>query len=161
MPATAGGISVVIESPPGQLVTSYQFEPGAIIRVAADMPNAFINLTHVDVLIRAKNGEFVDMHRSGQVSNFTGYIAFDFQLPDVIAKAQVIVSATYTFGGTDVVIIEIGIGTVPTPSPIPKPSPDLLEQLSTILKYVAIGGGVIALVWALQKSGVLSGKSKK
>jgi hypothetical protein len=77
----------------------------------------------------------------------------------VDSKANVVVTATSGLG-IDIVTIPIAIGNV-YPDPLPSPPPGLGDTLDTLLKFVAIGGVIIALVWALQKSGVLSGKSKK
>ena len=153
-------ITTHFEDPIGTVLQTRSFQQGQSLRVVSHAIG-LLGLGEpglpISVSIESPSQAFPPLYQAGR-TGIGGGAAFDFVLPFVDAKANVVV--TVTFSGSDIATIPISIGNA-YPDPLPAPPPGLGDTLDNALKFLAIGGVIIALIWALQKSGVLSGKSKK
>lgn len=68
-------------------------------------------------------------------------------LPNKVTKGEVKLWVQTPFGNEGPYIYNIGIGTPPDVSPGPPEDKNLLNDIKTVVKYVAIGAGVIAIIY--------------
>jgi hypothetical protein len=144
-------LSCSIEAPPGTTVQNYQFQPGELISVKCTDHQVVDFLDQqIDIIIVFADGS-QSLNSVGTLSVWSGNYSARFILPQTVTTG--IITVTLTTGHTQTkVVLNIGIGEPginPTP---PNPPPgDLIQTSETVLKWVAIGAGVIAVAWLAAK----------
>jgi hypothetical protein len=142
-------VKVYFQLPDGTDLATRQFDPGQALRILVQvrgvlgLPEPWLKIT---LDIHATSGTFAPIYDEGSTSILGNY-AFYISLPNTTAQADCIVTVYPVVGSGLQVITPIGIGE--GPPPLPKPPATTLE---TVLKWVAIGGGVIAVAWMASKA---------
>ena len=137
-------ITVNFESPPGNRVQTRQFNPGDTIRVTGKV-TGLLNLGEPFQPVRV---EIVDDFPSAFAesrTNILGNYSFDVRLPrDVVTQADVAVTAFYSIGSPERVVIPIGIGTKAASIKLPT------SLLDTAVKVLLIGGGILLAFYVVR-----------
>ena len=149
-------ITVDFESPIGTPTSTRQFQPGAELRIGGHVTGIlglgepFLPIT---IDIEPENEEFSPLF--DQVyTNLIGYYHSDLILPNVTARANLIVTAQFPIEtGPEQVTIPISIGDI-APNPLPK------STLKTILIWAGIAAVVGIGVYALSKTQIIRLSSK-
>lgn len=133
------GVNVKWEWPPGNELQDLYFEPGQSVHLSVqvrDMVGLPTAPVFVVVEIRSYSGQtFTPILLSGTTNFWTSNIDWDFNMPDVIAKARAV---TNVDDGLTVITQNLGIGVDPDEQDIP-------FNWSKILPYAIAGVGVLAL----------------
>ena len=77
---------------------------------------------------------------------------FIVPMPSVVCKGQIKLYVQSPLGTTGPTTINIGIGAIASPPVTPTTNSNPLTTLQTTLKWVAIGAGIIAVVWIASKA---------
>lgn len=136
---------VRFENPPGEELATRQFEPGQDLRIVVK-PMGFLGIPEPFIECRIELFNSFAPYYWDVRSNLFGTAYVDLVLPDMITQATVKVTI-FWIGSVEIVTIPIAIGT--TPAPIPEPPGGIIEST---LKWVAIGAGMIALVYLASKA---------
>ena len=149
--AVQTSIYVYFENPPGTQLQSTQFTPGQPLHISVQprVLGVIDQFTRVTVDIHATSGSFPPILLD-HATNINGNVAWDIVLPNTIAKAVCIVTVYDFIVGPTSISINIGIGTAPDAQPGPPPS--FTQQLTNIIKWVAIGAGVVAVGYLVFKA---------
>ena len=113
-------VGIYWENPPGTRLTSLQFDPGQPMHLSVQVrgivgaPEPGLHVT-VDIF-RTSGEAFSPIFLSG-TTNLLGNVDWDFIIPSVIARAQVIVSTYPVIGSVQEDKVNIGIGEAPAPQP--------------------------------------------
>ena len=146
-------ISVTFQKPIGNILASRDFQPGDQIRIAGQVAGWLGGPDILTPISLDITGYFSSIHVDSK-TNLVGNYWFDVILPNVVSGANVTISANRPFPDSrETVIVPIGIGTKAEDVPIPEPEPGFLDQLGTVVKWVVIASGVIAVLYVLSKAG--------
>jgi hypothetical protein len=143
------GMNATIESPRGTTVSNYQFQPRQTIYVkVSDATTFFAMGSEADVIISFADGSQA-LHQSHSL-DFVANYTFTFVLPNTVTTGTINVTLN-GIGAQENKELDIGVGTTGvTPKP-PAPPDTLFSNVETVLKWVAIGAGVIAVAWLASK----------
>ena len=143
-------LNVTIEKPAGNTVYDYQFMPGDQIRVkVSDAETFFAMGASADVIIIFADGS-QSLHASHNL-DWVGNASFDFILPSSNTTGTITVTLT-SIAKQAQQILHIGIGE-PGLNPTPPPADqNLITEIETILKWVAIGAGVVGVAYLASKA---------
>jgi hypothetical protein len=144
-------LTVSIEAPPGTTVTDYEFQPGELISVkCTDHEVVDFADQEVDIIITFADGSQA-LNERGTLSIWSGNFSARFTLPETITQGTITVTLT-TGGSQTNQVLEIGVGTIGTNPKPPKVAASWVTALESSLKWVAIGAGVIAVIWIASKA---------
>lgn len=143
-------VNVFFENPPGTRLDTRQFNPGQPLHISVQVrgtlgvpePNLRVTLD----IHSTSSVTFQPIYNSGN-TNLAGNVAFDINLPNVVTKADCIVTVYPVIGDADIITIPIGIGT--TPAPLPTPGTSVLTKALVI---GAVGAVTIGLVYLAAKA---------
>ncbi len=139
--------TVKLEYPPGNLISTRQFNPGDPLHIAVNCRGTVIGLPtpNVKVTLSISDTNFAPIYAEG-LTNLAGNVDFDVVLPVVVAQATIQIIAIYPiqiFIGPEIVSIPIGIGTIP--EPLPGPPTNTWDQVFKVLPWILVVFGVIYL----------------
>lgn len=144
-------IHVSFEQPPGTIVDIRQFAKGQPLRITGGVSWAGLPVANPKMTLDIEpvsGGAFSPIYLS-DVGSIFGNFRFDLTCPDVNARANAIITATYytlpPFRSTESVTLPISFGNI-TPAPIPQPI-----DWKSVLKWVAIAGVAGAGIYLVAK----------
>ena len=139
-------MKIFIEYPVGNRVAGSEFPENSTIKVQVTNANAFFN---VDLTITFENTNISPYYMQASVSAM-GNAYFILTLPSEVSKGILTVTEEAFFPIPAIKqSMNIGIG---TPADETVPPEGLMGQLQTILKWTAIGAGVIAVILIASKA---------
>jgi len=141
------GMTVQLESPPGNPIYNNQVDPGALIRFQIYV-SGMLGLPEGMCPVHVQMTD-VNLKVDG-VTSLAGNAALDVQLPNRTAQPTVTVWHDYVlFAGDDKMSFTMGVGTSPNPNPEPGTSP--WDTILTLLPWVALAVGAGYLVNSVRK----------
>jgi hypothetical protein len=153
---------ILYDGTTGETLPSTQLQPGEVLGVKFSGLNDPFDTVVMEITF--DDTSLSPIHMTAAIYNwFSGDAQgwFTVPMPTIICKGTIKLYVQGPTGTTGPTQINIGIGEVAEP-PVPPKDDNLLTELETILKWTAIGAGVIAIVWVASKAapGIASGISQ-